>query len=252
MDFKRVHSLMREYKRLSKNFIDVEKYSYYAITHHSTSIEGSTLKEKEVINLLEYGMGSKKPFEHQLMVSDHHKALMFVLETAKEKKPITVDFIQQINAKVMQNTGKTYFTALGDFDSSKGELRLFSVRAGNRTFPDYKKLPKLLKDFCEQTSQELKKARSTEKKLLLSFKAHFDLVSIHPFADGNGRTSRLLMNYIQAYFNLPLSIVFLENRMEYIEALEKSRKDDELTPLYEFMLRQYEKFLRKEIKLLKS
>ena len=49
---------------------------------------------------------------------------------------------------------------------------------------------------------------TVEEKLQLSFSTHFDLVSIHPFYDGNGRTSRLLMNFIQQYFHLPLAIVY--------------------------------------------
>ena len=72
-------------------------------------------------------------------------------------------------------------------------------------------------------------------------------MNIHPFYDGNGRTSRLLMNYIQLIFNLPMAIVFAEDKADYFEALEKSRKKDDVQFFIEFMFEQYNKFLQQEI-----
>jgi len=88
---------------------------------------------------------------------------------------------------------------------------------------------------------------SIEDQLYLSFDAHFDLVSIHSFYDGNGRTARLLMNFIQSYFSLPLGIVFKEDKSEYFDALEASRKDESLSPFRTFMLNQFQKFISNEI-----
>ena len=86
--------------------------------------------------------------------------------------------------------------------------------------------------------------QSIEDQLLLSFDAHFDLVSIHPFYDGNGRTSRLFMNFIQAYFNLPLALVFKEDKAEYFEALEATRDHEDLSFFRNFMCVQYQKYLK--------
>jgi Fic family protein len=72
-------------------------------------------------------------------------------------------------------------------------------------------------------------------------------VSIHPFYDGNGRVSRLLMNYIQALFNLPLSIVFQDDKAAYITALNKSREAENKQPFYDFMTREYIRLLTQEI-----
>ncbi len=93
----------------------------------------------------------------------------------------------------------------------------------------------------------MKDPLSVEDQLRLSFSAHFDLVSIHPFYDGNGRTSRLLMNYIQHYFKLPLTIVFKEDKNEYFEALQQSRKLENKAIFQEFMSGQYQKHLQNEI-----
>lgn len=87
----------------------------------------------------------------------------------------------------------------------------------------------------------------TKDKINLSFDAHFNLVSIHPFYDGNGRTSRLLMNYLQAYYNLPLAIVHNEAKAEYIEALIQTREKDDINIFRAFMSEEYSSFLQGEI-----
>ncbi len=255
MNIEIVENLAAKHKSLSQGVIDYEKYAYYAITHHSTAIEGSTLTETQVIDLLEYGKTAKnKPFEHHQMVFDHYQALQFVVEQAKKRRKLSVSFIKEIVQKTMNSTGGVVQTVLGTYDIAKGDFRLSGVRAGSRTFPDYKKVPALVEKLCETTNKDLKNVlesklpNSFELKCKIAFQLHFELVSIHPFGDGNGRTSRLLMNYVQSYFDLPLSIVYKQDRLKYIEALEKARNTESLAPFFSFMFRQYEKFLKQEIK----
>ena len=81
---------------------------------------------------------------------------------------------------------------------------------------------------------------------------HFQFESIHPFYDGNGRTSRLLMNYLQKKFDLPLAIVFKEDKNEYFTALQDARKLNQISPFYAFMYGQYYKFLDLEIEAYKK
>jgi Fic family protein len=190
MKIQEINKLADIYQRLSKGMIDHDKYTYYAITHHSTAIEGSTLTEKQAV------------------------------------------------------------TVLGTYDTAKGDFRLGSVRAGNRAFPDFKKVPAMVKQLCENVNKEIKTAATFEQRCNLAFKVHFDFVSIHPLGDGNGRDSRLLMNYIQARFKLPLSVVFKQDRLKYIAALESARNKADITLFYKFMYDQYAKFLKMEIDLL--
>jgi Fic family protein len=241
--------LIKEYRRLSTGLVDYKKYAYFAATHHSTAIEGSTLTESQVINLLEYGKpAANKPFEHNQMVYDHYQALLLIVALAKNKTLLTPAIIKQIGAKVSNSTGGIVNTILGQYDISKGDFRLSMVRAGTRTFPDYKKVPQLIDALCANANENLKNAVTIEEQCELAFKLHFDFVSIHPFGDGNGRTSRLLMNFVQAYFDLPLSIVFKQDRLKYIEALESARRKEDIQPFYNFMYKQYNKFLKQEIK----
>jgi Fic family protein len=85
------------------------------------------------------------------------------------------------------------------------------------------------------------------EQYLLSFDAHLQLVTIHPWADGNGRMSRLIMNYIQFEFGLVPTKVKKEDKAEYIQALVDSREQDSTLPFREFMLREHLANLRKEI-----
>lgn len=146
-------ALLKEYQHLnlSQN-IDYDKFNRYSIVHHSTSIEGSTLTEVETRLLLDEGLTPKgKPLEHSLMTTDHFKALVSIINAAKQKQEIAPRFIQQINAMVMAGTGKIYTTVFGDIDSSKGMFRKGNVTAGNTYFVNSDKVESLTRKLCEAT-----------------------------------------------------------------------------------------------------
>lgn len=245
----KIISLIKKFNslQLSKN-IDFDKFNQYAITHHSTTIEGSTLTETETRLLLDEGITPKgKPLSDSLMVMDHFNALQYVIKSAKENKKITPEFIQQINAQVMRQTGSVYHTVFGELDSAKGVFRKGNVSAGNSYFVNYDKVELLVKKLCEALQKKIKDNETLIQHIDCSFDAHFDLVSIHPFYDGNGRASRLLMNYLQLLFKLPMCIVFKEDKAAYFDALIQTRKEKNLKIFRSFMYAQYEKYLTLEI-----
>ncbi|MDR1652416.1 MAG: Fic family protein [Prevotellaceae bacterium] len=244
-----LQQLVADYKHATRGQVDMKKFTCYAITYHSTAIEGSALTEGQVYNLLDQDIPAKnKPFSEQQMVIDHQKALVYTLDKAETKKPLTEQFIKEIGGMAVRNTGSIYNTALGVFDSTKGDYRLVNVHAGARTFPNYNKVPNLMKNFVLETNKIIAEAKTFQQQCEAAFNAHFQFVSIHPFADGNGRTSRLIMNYILSCFDLPIFYVYKSNRISYIQALERARETDNLQPFYSFMFGQYKKFLEKEIK----
>lgn len=218
--------LIKHYNDLGiAGVIDHERFNLIAIDHHSTRIEGSTLTEVEAQVLINEGKTPNgKPLEESLMVTDHHKALLFTLENAKAGKALSIELLQQINSLVMKNTGKLYNTILGTVDSATGAFRKGNVTAGISYFPNFNKVERLTSELIKKLNDAMCKQLSVEARLMLSFEAHFNLVSIHPYYDGNGRTSRLLMNYIQAYYQLPLGIVRSENKAAYIQALVDTRE----------------------------
>jgi Fic family protein len=103
-------SLIQKFQSLNLSaIIDFDKFNNDAITYHSTTIEGSTLTETETRLLLDEGITpAGKPLLHSLMVQDHYNALLFIMQRAKEKTTITPEFIQQINAAVIKQTGSIY------------------------------------------------------------------------------------------------------------------------------------------------
>ena len=140
----------------------------------------------------------------------------------------------------------------GSFSSAKGELRLLNVSAGRggKTYLAWQKIPEKLKSFCDWLNREREKIDSKtdlQKIYELSFEVHYRLVSIHPWADGNGRMSRLIMNMIQYEFGVIPSIVKKENRLEYIQSLAESQEIDNSKDFLDFMLEHHIENLKKQV-----
>ena len=81
----------------------------------------------------------------------------------------------------------------------------------------------------------------------LSFNAHLNLVTIHPWVDSNGRAARLLMNYIQFCYRLFPAKIFKEDRADYILSLQQSQDEETSQPFLDFMATQLKKSLSLEI-----
>lgn len=241
--------LVNKYNALAiDEVIDHEKFNHISIVHHSTKIEGSTLTEVETQVLLTEGLTPKgKPMQDSLMVTDHLKALEFVIHEAKLKRAVSSSFIQEINALVVRNTARVYNTVFGTIDAATGAFRKGNVTAGSSYFPNYDKVESLTQEMVLAIDKSMQQPMTVIEQLHLSFVAHFNLVSIHPFYDGNGRTSRLLMNYIQAYYGLPLAIVHNEAKAEYIQALIDTREQDDIGIFKAFMENEYARLLIGEI-----
>jgi Fic family protein len=228
--------------------IDHERFNLISIVHHSTKIEGCTLTDVETQVLLNEGLTPKgKPLQDSLMVTDHYAALTFALSKAKEKKPVTVQLIKDINSLVVRHTARVYNTIFGTIDASSGAFRKGNVTAGSSYFPNFDKVESLTERLVSTIDAQMQQPITVQDQLALSFTAHFNLVSIHPFYDGNGRTSRLLMNYIQAYYGLPLAIVHNESKAEYIQALIDSLEQEDSAIFIQFMSQEYAALLATEI-----
>jgi len=247
--YKAFEKKLEQYKALNLDHdVNYELMNEILISHHSTAIEGSTLTEAESRMLILDGLTAKgKPLAHHLMMQDHYNALTEIVKLAKEKNAISPEFIQKINSCVLKQTGGIVNTVLGNFDSSKGDWRKVNVHAGTRRFVNFDKIETMVKTLCDDVQERTTNAKIIKEIYDLAFDAHFNLVSIHPFVDGNGRTSRLLMNYVLAYHKQPLAIVFKEDRLDYINALEQSRTQETTEPFKLFMYEQQQKFFQQEI-----
>ena len=149
----------------------------------------------------------------------------------------------------MQNTGSTYKTALGEFSSANGDLRLVNVTAGvgGRSYMSYQKVPLRLQEFCDWLNEMRSHPMSTAERYDFSFEAHYRLVTIHPWADGNGRMARLIMNHIQFEFGLVPSKVLKEDKGDYINALIATREDEDMSHFTDFIAEEMIKTLSMDI-----
>ena len=249
----KLEQLVTRYRELGiDNQIDYDKFYLYSLITHSTAIEGSTITELENQIMFDHGVSLKgKSIEEQSMNLDLKAAYEKAIELAKQHTPITTDMLISLSALVMKNTGKEYNTALGNFSTARGELRLLNVTAGvgGRSYMSYSKVPAKLAEFCEQLNNERAKAStmSLDELYQMTFDAHYNLVTIHPWADGNGRMARLVMNMLQFEFGLIPAKILKEDKEEYIKALVATREDDDLDIFRGFMTSMMEQNLQTEI-----
>ncbi|MEY8608025.1 Fic family protein [Parabacteroides segnis] len=246
-----IEELNREFTDLGiSQSVDYEKYYLYSLITHSTAIEGSTLTEMETQLLFDEGVTAKgKPLVYHLMNEDLKKAYDFVRDAARLSTPVTPAFLQKLNALLMRTTGGEHSVMGGSFDSSKGEYRLCGVTAGvnGSSYMNYLKVPAKVEELCAILQNKLQDAQTIRKQYELSFNAHLNLVTIHPWVDGNGRTARLLMNYLQFYYGLFPAKIFIDDRADYILSLQQSQENGMNQPFLDFMSRQLKKSLALEI-----
>lgn len=256
MSRKAIHQLLdvlKEYQSLGiAEQIDYDKFYLYSIITHSTAIEGSTVTEIENQLLFDEGITAKgRTLQEQMMNLDLKAAYEKSRVLATHHVPITIDLLKSLAAIVMKNTGSTYKTVLGDFSSANGDLRLLNVRAGTegKSYLNFQKVPARLKEFCEWLNEERSKVErgNVIDAYALSFDAHFRLVTIHPWADGNGRMSRLLMNHLQFEYQLIPTKVMKEQKAEYIQSLVDAREQDDISVFRRVMFDLHIRNLQQEI-----
>ena len=245
--------LLQRHKELGiSNQIDYDKFYLYSIITHSTAIEGSTVTEVEAQLLFDEGITAKgKPMVEQLMNLDLKNAYGYGMEWIKKHEDITVDSLITLASKVMARTGSEYNSLGGNFDASKGELRKLNVTAGagGRSYMNWTKVPQKLEAFCDELNARRKALDTDDIAAIyeLSFQAHYELVTIHPWADGNGRTSRLLMNLLQMEYDVLPTKVLKEDKGEYIQALIDSRENEDTGIFIDCMTELHCSHLRHDI-----
>lgn len=251
-----IEQLYQEFQKLGiSESVDYDKYYLYSLITHSTAIEGSTLTEVETQMLFDEGLTANgKPLVYHLMNEDLKNAYELAKDEAKRKISVTAEFLQRLNAALMRTTGTTYNVMGGSFDSSKGDFRLCGVTAGfgGFSYMNFQKVPVKVEEFCNVLQQRQNAVETLREQYELSFNAHLNLVTIHPWVDGNGRTARLLMNYIQFCHNLFPTKVFIEDREEYILSLRQSQEEENNRYFLDFMFGQLKKSLLLEIEKFNS
>ncbi len=203
-----------------------EKAFDIEFTYHSTTIEGNTLTLMETKMLLEdkISIGGKK-LREIYEVTNHEKAFDYVKKQIDQKEELDENKVKDIHEIVMENI------------MQGGIYRNTDVRitGANHTPPTPNEMYQSLRFFYE----DLTKNSSQMDALELASWTHAEFVKIHPFLDGNGRTSRLIMNYqlMKSGF-LPINIK-VEDRLDYYDALDLYATKGNLEP-FQKMLEGFE------------
>lgn len=207
------------------------------LAYTSNAIEGSTLTRRETTLAIEDNItGGSKPISHYVEAINHARAFDLVTELAQKKHRINIKDILQIHQCILS----------GIDDANAGYYRTVPVRiSGSRTvLPNPLKVPDLMEQFNHWLTT------TDEDAVHMAIDAHYRLVTIHPFKDGNGRTARLLMNLILMQSGFTPTIIRKIDRKRYLDALEKYQTTGHNETYNKFMLAALNRSLKTAINML--
>lgn len=215
--------------------VDLQRANDIELTYASNAIEGNTLTHGETAELIEHGItaGGKALKDHQEII-DHYAALQWMREQVAARTPVNEALVLELHRRALE--------------TSRPDIAGTYARFGRRiagsgvVLPNPLKVPELMGQFGDRLAKAPEGPRS-------AFDAHYRLVTIHPFDDGNGRTARLLMNMmLRRDGYVPVS-VRPEDRREYLDTLRDAQlaQDFAAPAFHAFMLRRLEAALERHV-----
>ena len=206
-------------------------------TYNSNGIEGNTLTLRETQIVLEgITVGGKTLREH-LEAINHEKAIEYIEDLVKEKNPVTEWNIKNIHQLVLKE--------IDDKNAGKYRSKNVAIMGATHTPPDHLIVPELMEKLI-LNYQKWNKYHPIIKAALI----HGELVKIHPFIDGNGRTSRLVMNLSLMNSGYLPVIIKKENRLEYYNALDKAHTTGDYTDFVKLVTNLEIEMINKYLNLL--
>lgn len=207
-------------------------------TYNSNGIEGNTLTLRETQVVLEgITVGGKSIKEH-LEAINHEKAILYLNDLVKESNPITEWNIKSIHQLVLKD--------IDDENAGRYRRENVTIKGAIHIPPDYLKVPELMEKLI-LSNENWKEFHPIIQAALL----HGELVKIHPFVDGNGRTSRLLMNLDLMNHGYNPVVIKKEDRLEYYEALDKAHTTGDYTDFVKLITRLEIVMIKKYLELLR-
>lgn len=206
---------------------DFREYNEILFSCHSCAIEGNSFTVDETRTLKERGLGmipQGKPLVEAFEMLDHFAAYEEMINTVSE--PLTEAYIKHLHFLLTEHTMSYRHPG-----AKPGEYTEFDMCAGDTIFGNHEQLIARVPALLESTEAALADVRWHPLEVAARFHGHFEW--LHPFRDGNGRLGRLLVNKILLQHNLPILIIPVEQRTEYLECMKLFRTDAEpLTDLF--------------------
>lgn len=183
-------------------------------TYESNRIEGNTLTLSETSLVINDGItvGGKSMDEH-LEAINHKEAVLFLREIAAGEEDLSERVIKMLHELILKN---------GKHHDDRGRYRTVPVSITGTTYvpPQPWQVPKLMEELIHHFHEK----RSELHPVELAADVHAELVGVHPFIDGNGRTSRLVMNLLLLQAGFPIANISGDRlaRLDYYESLNAS------------------------------
>lgn len=211
------------------------------MTYNSNAIEGNSLTLKETFWVIREGLTIKeKPLKDHLEAKNHKEALDFLYELTDSKNQNTISgpLIRQLHQLVVQDSQRDIAGKYRDGD-------VYIPGADHRP-PSHIDVPIKMRELVNWLSSNRRKCHIVELAALL----HHKMVNIHPFWDGNGRVSRLVMNILILNAGYPLAIILKNDRKRYYRILSLADKG-QYKPICEFIAQAVIRSLNIYLKILK-
>lgn len=244
-EIKLYESLRCKYQALIINKMDREEYTKYnevLFSTHSCAIEGNSFSVDDTRELKEKGLGmipaGKTLFEAFEML-DHFEAFEYVIQNAQH--PLDEALLKEINKRVTLHT-----ISYRSPEAIPGEYTTTDMAAGDTVFGDHEQLIAKVPKLLESTEKAIASAAVHPMTLAARFHGFYEY--LHPFRDGNGRTGRLVSNYILLRSGHPLLIIPSEARQEYISALRMIRTEATDEHLVRFFFKMAMRRMEDELK----
>lgn len=192
-------------------------------TYNSNAIEGNTLTLSETKVVLEgITIGGKSMKEH-LEAINHREAILFIEDLIAKKEPLSEWNIRNIHALILREIDNT--------KAGKYRDENVLISGAKHIPPKFYEVGELMQKLIVEYQNEWKTFHSVVKATLL----HGEFVKIHPFIDGNGRTSRLLLNFELMKNGYPPIIIKNEERARYYDVLDLAHTTMNYAPFIELV-----------------
>lgn len=233
------------YQSLIVNKMDREeniRYNEVLFSTHSCAIEGNSFSVDDTRELKEKGLGmipAGKTLLEAFEMLDHFDAFEYMMQNIHH--PLDESFLKEINRRVTSHT--LSYRSPG---AVPGEYTTTDMAAGDTVFGDHEQLIARVPKLLQSTEKAINEA--SVHPLILSARFHGFYEYLHPFRDGNGRTGRLVSNYILLRSGHPFLIIPIEARQEYIAALRMIRTEATDEHLIRFFFKTAVQRMENEIK----
>lgn len=187
------------------------------LTYNSNAIEGNSLTLKETFFVINEGLTIKgKPMRDHLEAKDHFEALEYLYKFAEKerKQNFTEVTLRTLHQLVLRETESG--------EAGKYRTGNVLITGSSHTPPDAHEVPLKVREMFEWIRKQKNKMHIVE----LSAIVHHKIAGIHPFADGNGRTARLVMNLLLLQRGYPMTVILSNDRKKYYDALSRADRGD--------------------------